>query len=146
MAAVIDLQNTFGLTPDGVVGEETWNTMYRAYLGIIQSIPVKYVQGQTIPYGGVILRLGAEDESVRVLQEYLSFISQLIPEVPNVTPTGYFGMLTQSSVIAAQEFLGLPTTGSVDARTWNSISNLYSDLYIGSILGEGQFPGYPVGS
>lgn len=146
LAAVIDMQNTFELNPDGVVGEETWNTMYRAYLGIIEAIPVKFVQGQTIPYGGVILRLGAENESVRVLQQYLSFISQLIPEIPNVNPTGYFGMLTQSSVIAAQEFLGIPASGSVDARTWDAITSLYSDLYIGSMLGEGQYPGYPVGS
>ena len=146
LAAVIDMQNTFGLTPDGIVGEETWNTMYRAYLGIVQSIPVKYVKGQTIPFGGVILRLGAENEAVRVLQEYLSFISQIIPEISDVTPTGYFGPQTQSAVISAQGFLGLPTSGSVDARTWDSISNLYSDLYIGSMLGEGQYPGYPVGS
>lgn len=146
LAAVIDMQNTFGLSPDGIVGEETWNTMYRAYLGIIEAIPVKYVQGQTIPYGGVILRVGAENESVRVLQQYLSFISQLIPEIPNVNPTGYFGMLTQSSVIAAQEFLGIPATGSVDARTWDYITNLYSDLYVGSMLGEGQYPGYPIGT
>lgn len=146
LAAVIDMQNTFGLTPDGVVGEETWNTMYRAYLGIINTIPVEYVQGQTIPYGGVALRLGAESESVRVLQQYLNFISQSIPEIEAVEPTGYFGTRTQASVIAAQEFLGLPATGSVEARTWNAITDLYSDLYIGSRLGEGQYPGYPVGS
>ena len=146
LAAVIDMQNTFGLVPDGIVGEETWNTMYRAYLGIIQSIPVKYVEGQTIPFGGVTLRLGAENEAVRVLQEYLSFISQIIPEITNVNPTGYFGTLTQASVASAQEFLGLPPSGSVDARTWDSISSLYSDLYIGSMLGEGQYPGYPIGS
>ena len=30
LSAVIDMQNTFGLNPDGVVGEETWETMYRA--------------------------------------------------------------------------------------------------------------------
>ncbi len=146
LSAVIDMQNTFGLNPDGVVGEQTWETMYRAYRGIIETIPVEYVQGQTIPFGGVILRLGAQSESVRVLQQYINFIAETFPEVNSVDVTGYFGTNTRTSVIELQQILGLNTSGSVDAATWNAITSLYSDLYIGSRLGEGQYPGYPVGS
>ena len=146
LGAVIDMQNTFGLAPTGVVDRETWETMYRAYLGIVETIPVEYIQGQTIPYGGVVLRLGAESDSVRVLQEYLNYISETFPEINQVRVTGYFGTQTQAAIIAAQQLLGLNATGSVDARTWDAITDLYSDLYIGSRLGEGQYPGYPVGS
>lgn len=146
LSAVIDMQNTFGLNPDGVVGEETWETMYRAYLGIIETIPVEYVQGQTIPYGGVILRLGAQSESVRVLQQYINYIAETFPEVDAVSVTGYFGTNTRAAVIALQEILGLNASGSVDAVTWDAITSLYSDLYIGARLGEGQYPGYPIGS
>ena len=146
LSAVIDMQNTFGLNPDGVVGEETWETMYRAYLGIIETIPVEYVQGQTIPYGGVILRLGAQSESVRVLQQYINYIAETFPEVDAVSVTGYFGTNTRAAVIALQEILGLNASGSVDAATWDAITSLYSDLYIGARLGEGQYPGYPIGS
>lgn len=146
LSAVIDMQNTFGLNPDGVVGEETWETMYRAYLGIIETIPVEYVQGQTVPYGGVILRLGAQSESVRVLQQYINYIAETFPEVDAVSVTGYFGTNTRAAVIALQEILGLNASGSVDAVTWDAITSLYSDLYIGARLGEGQYPGYPIGS
>lgn len=146
LSAVTDMQNTFGLNPDGVVGEETWETMYRAYLGIIETIPVEYVQGQTIPYGGVILRLGAQSESVRVLQQYINYIAETFPEVDAVSVTGYFGTNTRAAVIALQEILGLNASGSVDAVTWDAITSLYSDLYIGARLGEGQYPGYPIGS
>lgn len=146
LSAVIDMQNTFGLNPDGVVGEETWETMYRAYLGIIETIPVEYIQGQTVPYGGVILRLGAQSESVRVLQQYINYIAETFPEVDAVSVTGYFGTNTRAAVIALQEILGLNASGSVDAVTWDAITSLYSDLYIGARLGEGQYPGYPIGS
>lgn len=146
LAAVIDMQNTFKLSPDGVVGEETWNTMYRAYLGIIETVPVEYIQGQTIPYGGVPLRQGAESEAVRVLQQYLNYISRTIPEIPSVSVTGYFGNQTRASVVAVQKVLGIEPTGSVEARAWNEITGLYNDLYIGARLGEGQYPGYPIGS
>lgn len=146
LASVIALQSNFELSPDGVVGPATWNTLYRAYLGIIESVPVRFTEGLTIPYGGVALRLGSESESVRVLQEYLNYIGQTYPQVEPVTVTGYFGNRTQAAVIAVQELLGLPATGSVSAVSWAAIADLYSDLYIGSRLGEGQYPGAPVGS
>ena len=41
--------------------------------------------------------------------------------------------------------VGLPVSGLVNAVTWGAITDLYSDLYIGSRLGEGQYPGSPVG-
>ena len=102
-------------------------------------------EGNTIPFGGTVLRQGMESEAVRVLQEYLSFISDYFPEIPDVTPTGYFGPQTLASVEAFQEVVGLPVSGLVNAVTWGAITDLYSDLYIGSRLGEGQYPGSPVG-
>ncbi len=146
LAAVIAFQDTFELSPDGVVGPLTWNSLYRAYLGIIQNIPVRYTEGLTIPYGGVTLRLGTESDSVRVLQEYLNYIGQTYPQIEPVTVTGYFGSRTQAAVMAFQELEGLSVTGSVSAGTWTAITDLYSDLYAGAQLGEGQYPGYPVGS
>lgn len=144
-AAVIDAQNTFGLTPDGVVGELTWNTLYNAYLGIVGTVPVRYTEGNTIPYPGTFLSLGAESESVRVLQEFLNYISKYIPEVPPVNPTGYFGYVTQDAVIAFQNLYGINANGVVGPITWNAITSLYSDLYNGAVSNSGQYPGYSAG-
>ena len=35
---MVAFQKTFGLDPDGVVGRLTWQDMYRAYRGIIDSM------------------------------------------------------------------------------------------------------------
>lgn len=143
--AVIAAQNTFGLPPDGVVGEDTWNAIYNAYIGIVSTIPLQYVEGNTVPFPGVFLRIGVEAEDVRLLQEYLNYISQYINEIPSINPTGYFGTRTQEAVVAFQNLYGLPASGVVGPVTWNGITSLYSDLYNGSRLGEGQFPGYNIG-
>ena len=144
--AVRAAQDTFGLPVDGVVGELTWNAIYNAYLGIIQGIPIRYTEGNVIPYPGYLLRVGAESEVVRVLQEYLNYIAQSFPEIPEVNPTGYFGNRTQEAVIAFQNLLGLTANGVVGAITWNAITDLYSDLYNGNRVNDGQYPGYEVGS
>jgi peptidoglycan hydrolase-like protein with peptidoglycan-binding domain len=107
---------------------------------------VAYTEGGIIPFGGEVLRQGSESESVRVLQEYLNFIAGYFPEIPAVTPTGYFGPRTEASVRAFQETVGLPVSGLVNAVTWGEITDLYSDLYVGSRLGEGQYPGFAVGT
>ncbi len=144
--AVLAVQYTFGLPQDGIVGEQTWNAISNAYNGIIRRIPVSFVEGNIVPYQGIVLRQGAESETVRILQEYLNFISQYINEIPSVSPTGYFGPRTQQAVEAFQALYGLPVTGFVEAVTWANIADLYSDLYIGNRLSDGQYPGYEVGA
>ena len=143
--AVKAFQRTFELPVTGTVDVSTWDILYKTYLGFVEAIPYKYVDGNVLPYPGVPLRLGSSSESVRVLQEYLKYISGSIPEIPSVNPTGYFGTQTQNSVIAFQKFAGIPATGTVAAITWTAITDLYSDLYNGSRLNEGQYPGYEIG-
>ncbi len=144
-SAVSAFQSTFELPVTGEVDFATWDVLYRTYLGFLATIPFQYTEGNILPYPGVPLRLGSQDDSVRVLQEYLNFISQWIPEIPSVSPTGYFGEQTQNAVLAAQDFLGIPQNGTVASVTWSAIADLYSDLYNGSRLGEGQYPGFELG-
>ena len=49
-------------------------------------------------------------------------------------------------MIAFQRMQGLTPNGTVGAGTWNEITSLYSDLYLGSRLSEGQYPGYDIGA
>ena len=142
--AVRAVQRTFDLPITGEVDFDTWDVMYRTYLGFIDTIPFEYVEGNVLPYPGVPLRIGVEDDSVRVLQEYLRYISGFIPEIPNVSVTGYFGTQTRAAVTAFQQLYGIPATGTVASVTWRGIADLYSDLYNGSRLRDGQYPGYEI--
>lgn len=145
-AAVEEVQRTFGLAVDGIVGPATWYRLYNAYLGIARTIPSTYTEGQTVPYGGVPLRLGSESDSVRTLQQYLNYVARYYPEIPSVTPTGYFGTRTRESVLAFQKLEGLTQTGVAEAATWTALTSLYNTLYLGNRLRGGQYPGYDVGA
>lgn len=146
LQSVQSAQRTLGLPVDGIVGRQTWNAVYRAYIGAVSGIPLTFTEGVVVPYPGTILRLGSENDAVRLLQEYLNRIAASIPELPSVTPTGYFGNQTQAAVLAFQNFAGIPANGYVEFVTWNAITSLYRDLYAGNQVGDGQYPGYPVGS
>ena len=143
--AVRAAQRTFGLLIDGIVGEQTWNQIYRAYRGIVTTIPLEYAEGFTVPYQGNPLRIGSEAEEVRLLQEYLNYIALSYPSIPTLPVTGYFGPRTQEAVIAFQTLEGLEPNGLVQATTWTAITDLYDTLYRGAQLQEGQYPGFEVG-
>ena len=144
-SAVQAVQRTFGLPADGVVGEATWDALYRAYRGIVTTIPREYVEGNAIPYGGVPLRIGSEGDDVLLLQQYLNAIAEVYPEVPTVSATGYFGPRTQDAVVAFQTLAGITPTGIVSATTWSAIAELFNAITLGAPLQRDQFPGFPLG-
>ena len=135
-----------GIPVTGVLDLDTWETIYRTYLGFVSTIPLKFVEGNVVPYPGIPLRLGVSDESVSLLQEYLNYIATVFTELPTIPVTGYFGTQTRDAVLAFQRRFGIEPTGTVAAVTWFAVTTLYSDLYNGARLGEGQFPGSDVGA
>ena len=143
--AVRSVQRTFDLPITGTVDLATWDIMYRTYIGFLETIPFKYIEGNVIPYPGVPLRQGSRSDTVRLLQDYINYVAQFFGDIPSVEPTGYFGEQTEAAIIALQNFLGIPASGTVAATTWNGLIGLYSDLYNGNRLSEGQYPGYEIG-
>ena len=137
--AVMAFQRTFGLTPDGIMGQQTWNELYKAYRGILDSTAV--MEGGVVLYPGTVMRIGSQGEYVQILQEYLAYISEFYPEIPAVQVTGVFGNQTQAAVIAFQNLFGLEAAGIVGPLTWDAIASLYSDLRVGNDKQPGQFPG-----
>lgn len=139
--AVIAFQNRFGLSPDGIVGRQTWEEIYRVYRGILNS-NVELAGGELpLPWGGVILQYGNSGETVRALQEYLNAVAQVLPNIPTVEVDGYFGDDTRNAVRLFQSELDLPIDGIVGERTWNNLTSIYSDIQSGLTPRPGQFPG-----
>lgn len=140
--SVKSFQRVFGLPETGIVDLETWNDLYRAYAGIVESVPLNSNIVALFP--GNVLREGQTSEYVRILQEYLTFISRTYSDIPSVNTTGYFGPVTKSSVTAFQKRFGLPQNGAVGADTWNEIAEVYSDLRFGEQKQPYQYPGYTI--
>lgn len=140
--SVKSFQRVFGLPQTGEVDRETRNDLYRAYQGIVESVPPIYTDVALYP--GTVLREGVSGESVKIIQEYLSLINKTYPNIPAVSNTGYFGPLTRQSVTAFQNQFGINPTGIVGAVTWNKIAGVYSDLRYGFDKRPYQNPGYTI--
>ena len=143
--AVRAFQEAYGLTPDGVVGELTWNRLYNVYLGLIDVTAYAELDGLALPFPGRNLQPGDTGEEVRALQQYLNYIARSYPAIPSVTADGVFGPATSQAIDAFEEVFGLPATRDVvNAAVWNAIAGVYDDLYLSHQTSEGQNPGYTV--
>ena len=138
-ASVRSFQQTYGLPQTGIVDRRTWNDIYRAYQGILDSQPPTDCARL---YPNEVLREGVSSANVRILQQYLTFIAQYDPNIQPVSDTGYFGPLTRSAVQAFQREYGLTANGQVGAVTWDAISGVYSEMKCGSGKRPYQAPGY----
>ncbi|MDE5620647.1 MAG: peptidoglycan-binding protein [Ruminococcus sp.] len=140
--SVKSFQRVFGLPQTGEIDRATKNDIYRAYQGIIESVPPDYTEVALYP--NTALKEGVTSDSVRIIQEYLTLINETYPNIPAVNNTGYFGPLTKQSVIEFQKQFGITPTGIVGAITWDKIAEVYSDLKYGFDKRPYQNPGYTI--
>lgn len=135
-------QKVFGIPQTGTLDRATKNDLYRAYMGIAETVKPEYVSVALFP--GTVLREGARGDSVRIMQEYLTFINNTYPNISAVSNTGYFGPMTKKSVTEFQRQFGLTANGIIDGVTWDSIAGVYSDLRYGFDKRPYQNPGYTI--
>ncbi|MCM1133708.1 MAG: peptidoglycan-binding protein [Ruminococcus flavefaciens] len=135
-------QRVFGIPQTGSLDRQTRNDIYRAYMGIAETVRPEYTEVALYP--GIVLREGETNDYVRILQEYLSLIHETYNDIPAVNNTGYFGPLTKQSVMAFQRQFGINPTGLVGGVTWDAIAEVYSDLRYGFDKRPYQNPGYTI--
>ncbi len=141
--SVRSFQKVYGLPKTGIVNRMVWIDIYRAYRGILESVPIDD-SVDVILFPGRILKEGISGEDVKRLQRYLTYINRSYPNIPSVNDTGYFGPLTRASVLAFQKQFGIDQTGYVGAVTWNEAASLYSDLKYGFDKQPFQNPGFTI--
>ena len=128
--AVRQFQTFYGLTPDGIVGRQTWNELNRIYREIVAEIPDSFYGNRARLYPGYVLSEGLRNGDVSNLQTYLNFIGQYYADLPTLPVTGFFGSQTRSAVETFQRLFGLGVTGTVGAATWDEIARQYDFLVL----------------
>ncbi|MEG5035000.1 peptidoglycan-binding protein [Microcoleus sp. AT3-D2] len=122
--AVSQFQETAGLAPDAIVGQDTWNRLFPATPSAIENpIANNPVNGdnseinpQAQPTNFPVLRRRMRGPAVRDLQERLRAKGFL-----RVSADGVFGPETQAAVKAAQRQYQLPADGIVGRATWEAL-------------------------
>lgn len=129
--AVKTFQEIFQLAPTGEVDKSTWYSIKNKYnavkrLSNLNSEGIKAME--VTPAVVTELVPGTEGDEVRTLQYYLSVIGYFEDSVPIIGIDGIYGPETESAVRQFQSIYGLPVTGSIDARTWNTLQSNYDRI------------------
>lgn len=103
--AVISFQQDHFITADGLVGEVTWNILFK---GTANGI------GATYP--GHLLRRGSQGDSVKIIQNQLNRLGFNVG-----VADGIFGAGTESGVRSYQQSRNLTVDGLVGQETWNKL-------------------------
>lgn len=122
--AVSQFQETAGLAPDAIVGQDTWNRLFPPAPSAIEN-PIandpatadnSEINPQAQPTNFPVLRRRMRGPAVRDLQERLRAKGFL-----RVSADGVFGPETQAAVKAAQRQYQLPADGIVGRATWEAL-------------------------
>lgn len=116
--AVIEFQKYFNLTPDGIVGPNTWNYLYKVYNSL------KNQGGNNINkpnYPGYNISIGSRGAYVLLIQNYLNMLSLPYPSIKRVIVDGIYGNNTYNSVISFQKLFNLKQDGIIGINTWNKL-------------------------
>ena len=124
--AVRAYQRFAGLTVDGIVGRNTWNSLYGKASALRSSGPV--VTLERLPYPGKPLTVGSEGDAVLYYNILLQRIAYYFDSVENPPLSDQFTDETAASTRSAQALLNLPETGIVDAETWTAVEALSLQL------------------
>ncbi len=136
--AVRKFQEVFNLTPDGIIGRNTWYRIQLVYnavknLSTVNSEGLKVDELETQYTRD--LSEGDASGGVITLQYYLNYVSLFVPSVIAPSIDGIFGSGTRDSVISFQRTYGLPETGVVDRMVWETLQNTYYN-YLSSVAFE----------
>lgn len=145
--AVRSFQEIFNLTPDGIIGKETWYRIAYIYTSVKR---LSELNSEGIPLADIStqypsqLSAGDTGDYVRIIQYYLSVIAEFYDTVPPISVTGVFDDQTVRAVKAFQQTYGLEQDGIVGRQTWNDIYRAYRGIVTDQNLlsdGAALYPG-----
>lgn len=129
--AVKKFQEIFNLLPTGIVDYATWYKIKYIY-NAVKRVNDIYSEGileeEAIFDYGNELKYSDTGLGVRVLHYVLGVLAFFDPDIPSLKLNGVYNDNTKQMVLAFQNKYGLPSTGVVDADTWQKMVEAYKKL------------------
>lgn len=126
--AVKTFQRIFNLSPDGVVGSATWYKIIYIYNAVKRLSELDSEGIALDEYSQqykTVLRFGDSGTDVRLIQFFLSVLSQYYETLPPIVQTSVFDEQTENAVRAFQREFNLDDDGIVGRQTWDVLYNTY---------------------
>ncbi len=115
-STVMQYQVLNGLSMDGLIGRNTWDSIVGEYNTLI---------------GGSALRPGSRGEDVRHMQRRLNELARIYTAINPQNADGIYGDHTTNAVRRFQEQFGLSADGILGLNTWNKIVSVYEAVTAG---------------
>jgi peptidoglycan hydrolase-like protein with peptidoglycan-binding domain len=127
-AQVQAFQEQFNLTPDGIVGKLTWDSI-NSTLTAMGTNPDNGGTNTKPAYPGYPIRFGSRGDNVTYIQQALQKLSARYPAISNPGKAdGIFGTATDASVRAFQRYFSLTADGVVGQQTWNMLNRQLTNI------------------
>ncbi|GHU55560.1 hypothetical protein AGMMS49975_17520 [Clostridia bacterium] len=144
VAAVKAFQQSFNLTPTGVIDKGTWDKISQIYVAV-KRLGELDGEGERVDIGAnpptSVIKAGAKGNDVVELQFILNYLSQFYDEIPPVLENGIVDAATVNSIKEFQKLKGLTQDGIVGPATWRVLYDAYKSAKGGG--GGGSTPQYP---
>ncbi len=127
--AVKRFQRRFGLPITGKTDLTTWDKIVHES-NLIRSKNAIPLAVRVFPNAMFIVSTGDTGRFIYILQGILNGLAIEFPYLPKIDYTGIYDCNTEQAVKILQKNSGLPSTGKLDADTWNAISFLYSNIAV----------------
>jgi peptidoglycan hydrolase-like protein with peptidoglycan-binding domain len=124
--AVKEFQKIFNLPVTGVIDQATFYKMRYIYLAITKVSEItaeRSILNEVLESTKYISLEGDVRPRVTIIQYFLTVLSSYYDTIPEVQITGTFDPQTRVGVIEFQKAMGLPATGIVDKKTWDTMYN-----------------------
>ncbi len=123
--SVVSFQRAYGIDPDGIVGEITWNRLVDVYNGIKENVDVPLLGSDTdtAELPDADFTVGAIHEFVPSIATAVNILSENFDEIASVEVSNEYSKTLSESIKGFQSLMSLPITGNVDKLTWNYLTH-----------------------
>ncbi len=114
-------QKQFSLSPDGIIGELTWNKIEE----VADAVDENKGYDVTTEYPGVVLSKGSQGDSVRFVQSYVATVM----DSESTKVDGIYGSETEAIVSSFQLKYNLSVDGKVGPNTWSMMIKEFNRMF-----------------